>query len=276
MEEAPPPADGPAALASMDLDRDDDQRWPVIASVVLALLLPVAVILSWPQGVGSAAGGTPTWDPTELTPVRPATNLGGLPLVMVVEETARDLPQFWAEQAPRLWGEEWRPVVNVEAYLLREGSYPTCGPTLDELAEARMQAYYCAATDTVAWDAEELFPAIYGWFGDAAPAVVMAHEWAHAAQDRMVARQTTVVSELQADCLAGAWLAEAPPALRPAAEDFLDRAASFFAWIGDPADTHLAIEERHGTGGERLRSFGTGYRQGPAACIVSPGRLAGP
>ena len=248
---------------------------PFTAVIVLALVLalPLAVVLAWPRDAESAAPAAAVWDPAALTPVRPATASGGVPLADVVETTVVDLRRFWTEHAPTLWGAPWRPVLSVVAYVPSTDDFPRCGPGLDEIDEAQMQAFYCAATDTVAWDAEELFPAIYGWFGEAAPAVVIAHEWAHAAQDRMGVVQTTVVSELQADCLAGAWLADAPDLLDDAAEDFLDRAASFFAWIGDPADTHVALEDRHGTGGERLRSFGTGFRDGPAACIATPSSL---
>lgn len=246
---------------------------PAIAMALLALLLPVGIVLAWPRDAESAAPAVAVWDPTALTPVQPVTASGGVPLADVVESAVVDLRRFWTVHAPQLWGEPWRPVVNVVAYLPSTNDFPRCGSGLDEAGEAQMQAFYCAATDTVAWDAEELFPAIYGWFGEAAPAVVIAHEWAHAAQDRMGLVQTTVVSELQADCLAGAWLTEAPDLFDVTGEEFLDRAASFFAWIGDPADTHVALEDRHGTGGERLRSFGTGYRNGPAACLVAPSGL---
>lgn len=268
MAPATPPAPSPVLVDPTAPAPDESSPVRLLATVLaLLVLVPIAVVVAWPRQAESAEPAAGAWDVAALTPVAAEVRPGGVPLDVVVETTVLDLRRFWSEQAPLLWGEPWQPVGDVVAYLPSTGTFPHCGSGLDEVEEAQMQAYYCAAIDTVAWDGEELFPAIHGWFGEAAPAVVIAHEWAHVVQDRMGAEQTTIISELQADCLAGAWLADAPPPVAELGEDFLDRAASFFAWIGDPADTHVPIDERHGTGGERLRSFGTGYREGPVSCL---------
>ncbi|MEM9037977.1 MAG: neutral zinc metallopeptidase [Actinomycetota bacterium] len=211
-------------------------------------------------------------DAALLAPVLPVPD-GEPPFVDVMLLAVEDLPVFWAVEAEALWGIEWEPLALVDAYLPSTGSFPTCGSTIDEISEVELQAFYCPVDDLVAWDAEELFPGAYQWFGAATPAVILAHEWAHAAQRRAGIDGTTEVMELQADCFAGAWLAQAPASFDAAAQDFLTRAPSFFAWIGDPADRYVPVEQRHGDGGQRLRAFGTGHRAGAAACAVSPERL---
>jgi hypothetical protein len=60
----------------------------------------------------------------------------------------------------------------------------------------------------VQWDAEGLMAPLYEQFGDFTVALVLAHEWGHAIQERFGfddSANPTIVSELQADCLAGAW-----------------------------------------------------------------------
>lgn len=243
--------------------------------MLVALLAWSATVAAvWVARTSAAPAAAPPQmrDAALLAPVLPADD-GEPDYATVLLTAVEDLPEFWASEAERLWGLDWEPVRLVDAYLPSTGVFPVCGDAIDATAEVRMQAFYCPAADLVAWDAEELMPGSYSWFGPATPAFILAHEWAHAAQRRAGIDGTTQVLELQADCFGGAWLAQAPPPLASAAVDFLDRAPSFFAWIGDPTDRAVPIEQRHGDGGQRLRAFGTGYRQGAAACAVSPERL---
>jgi hypothetical protein len=98
------------------------------------------------------------------------------------------------------------PIVNGPYYVSR-GDVPTCGAPLDP-AGYQGNAFYCGFEDTVQWDAEGLMAPLYEQFGDFTVALVLAHEWGHAIQERFGfddSTNPTIVSELQADCLAGAW-----------------------------------------------------------------------
>lgn len=239
--------------------------WIGVAGAVIALRADEA----------PAATPAQVRDVAMLAPVVPVPD-GDPAFAEVVSLAVEDLPLFWAVTAETIWGLEWEPVRLVDPYLPSTGSFPTCGPAIDALDEVQLQAFYCPVDDLVAWDAEELMPGAYQWFGPATPAVIVAHEWAHAAQQRAGIEGTTEMLELQADCFAGAWLARAAAPLGAAADDFVARAPAFFAWIGDPADRYVPIDQRHGDGGQRLRAFGTGHRAGAVACAVSPERLGLP
>lgn len=96
---------------------------------------------------------------------------------------------------------------------------------------------------------------------------VLAHEWGHHVQLLLGIPYTADgASELQADCLAGAYSgdAEVRGLLEPGA---LGRAIALSARAGDlswlPADAPI-----HGSGGERARAFLDGYQGGLANCGI--------
>lgn len=45
-------------------------------------------------------------------------------------------------------------------------------------------AYYCPPSDAVVWDQEGFMPELAQKYGDFTVAVVIAHEWGHAVQER--------------------------------------------------------------------------------------------
>ena len=69
-----------------------------------------------------------------------------------------------------------------------------------------MNAGFCHDDQTIGWDRGELLPALQEAHGDMGVTMVLAHEYGHAVQYQagMVDEDTpTLVSEQQADCLAG-------------------------------------------------------------------------
>jgi predicted metalloprotease len=80
----------------------------------------------------------------------------------------------------------------------------------------------------------------------------------------------TVLSELQADCFAGAWAAHV------AEQGLLDEGdldeATLAVFSGrDVPGTQFTDPQAHGSGFERTRAFADGYESGPARCYPAPG-----
>ena len=123
---------------------------------------------------------------------------------------------------------------------------------------------YCAPDGTIYYS--------IGWYDqflalgeDFAWVVLVAHEWGHHVQTLLGVEWTPNASfELQADCLAGAYVqsAEARGILPPSA---VAEAVRLAALIGDaswlPADA-----PEHGSGAERAIAFMNGYQGGAGAC----------
>lgn len=207
-------------------------------------------------------------DDDGLTPISVDPRARTVGLDGIVVAAVGSLTAFWGTELVRLYGVEFGPRPALAPYIPSTGRIPPCGDDLT-VSLATRQAFYCTAGDYIGWDAEFLFPETYTAFHALAPAVILAHEWAHAAQARADVVSTALVSELQADCFAGAWLAASTdPIVTELRSDFLDRAPRFFAWIGDPHDGEVGDQDRHGRAGERQAAFGDGYRRGAIACAV--------
>lgn len=123
-------------------------------------------------------------------------------------------------------------------------------------------AHDCEEGPLVAWD-PRLLAGSY-----VVLEVTIAHEWGHVAQaaDRrldvsvMDKRMLPVDGELQADCLAGAWWADAR-----GARD-LELAMEAVADSGDPPGSPVDDADAHGDADLRVAAFLTGHGGGLAAC----------
>lgn len=137
-------------------------------------------------------------------------------------------------------------------------------------------AAYCQLDDSIIWDRgrNHLLPVLSAAYGRALTALVFAHEFGHAIQQRMgVDRQNvkTIDSESQADCAAGAFAAAALAGKAPhfhitAAE--LDRALEGFLQIRDSTPESPA-DISHGDGFDRLNSLQKGIHSGASFCFSS-------
>ena len=123
---------------------------------------------------------------------------GELPYAKAVNLLAQDAQEYWARAFPILAGTSWE-TLRVEPF---EGSPPDC-PAADE--SARGGAFYCPAGDFVAFDNEELAPALYQRIGDYAVGMLLGDLFARAAQDRRGADTSGRAGQLAVDCLAGSW-----------------------------------------------------------------------
>src|SRR5690606_11787693 len=108
--------------------------------------------------------------------------------------------------------------------------------------------------DAVAWDQEFLIPSLEQEFGSFTIAVVVAHEWGHAIQARARIDEPTIVTELQADCFAGAWIRhvqfDRPSRFAVSTED-LDLALAGFLALKDAPGALATDANAHGSGFDR-------------------------
>jgi predicted metalloprotease len=124
---------------------------------------------------------------------------------------------------------------------------------------------YCPANATI-YIGQDLLWSFYR-MGDAAPALGLAHEWAHHLQFmlRLPSPQTAVQSvnfENQADCIAGAWAEYASEQKWLESPDDLNDIEGLLEAIG----SREGSRRDHGTVAERIRAFETGFARGLDAC----------
>ena len=183
-----------------------------------------------------------------------------------LESVFESLEEYWAEALPATFGVPFEPPTRYTYYRPEEGPGPRCGP---ERAPAK-NAFYCPVGDFIAWDESGLLIPYYVQAGDFAAAFVLAHEFGHAMQARIPRKERlTVLSELQADCFAGAWARYVQGQGRLEAGD-LDEATLAVFSARDVPGTPFTDPRAHGTGFERTRAFTDGYAEGPGACSPAP------
>jgi hypothetical protein len=185
-----------------------------------------------------------------------------------LEVVFASLEQYWAQALPEAFGVEFTPPTRYVYYRPDEEPGPRCG---QEQAPAK-NAFYCPAGDFIAWDESGLVIPYYVQAGDFAAAFVLAHEFGHAMQARLPRQERlTVLSELQADCFAGAWARSVQEQGLLDAGD-LDEATLAVFSARDVPGTKFTDPRAHGTGFERTRAFTDGYADGPRACAPAPAR----
>ena len=151
------------------------------------------------ERTGDVERGTPAGD----QPIRTRTaDFDYDEYTATLEQVFSSLEEYWSTALPESFGVEFTPPSRYVYYRPEEGPGPRCG---QEQAPAK-NAFYCPAGDFIAWDESGLVIPYYVQQGDFAAAFVLAHEFGHAMQARLPQRERlTVLSELQADCFAGAW-----------------------------------------------------------------------
>ena len=183
-----------------------------------------------------------------------------------LEQVIGSLEEYWAQALPAEFGVRFRPPAGYTYYRPGEGDGPRCG---GEQAPAQ-NAFYCPAGDFIAWDESGLMIPYYVRSGDFAAAFVLAHEFGHAMQARLPEQERlTVLSELQADCFAGAWSRHVQDQGLLEAGD-LDEATLAVFSARDVPGTPFTDPRAHGSGFERTRAFADGYEGGPRSCYPAP------
>ena len=104
--------------------------------------------------------------------------------------------------------------------------------------------------------------------GDAFVFYLLGHEYAHAVQVRLGIRYSfTIQQELQADCMAGAYLGDSVREKElTLAEGDLEEFREGLLAVGDDPDQPWFAEGSHGTAEQRTEAFFRGYEQSLDAC----------
>jgi predicted metalloprotease len=129
------------------------------------------------------------------------------------------------------------------------------------------QAYEYCAGDRSIYIGQDLLWAFYRQEGDAAPAIGLAHEWAHHLQNMLDLpafgiQSQSVKVENQADCVAGAWAKYADEQGWLEEKDDLADAEGLLQTIGSAEGPG----RDHGTSAERLKAFESAFKGGITAC----------
>ena len=116
----------------------------------------------------------------------------------------------------------------------------------------RNNAVYCSQGDFIAYDVAWSVAA-FRQVGDAFVFYLLGHEYAHGIQVRLgINYSFTIQQELQADCMAGAYLGDSVvPAQLTLAEGDLDEFREGVAAVGDDPDQPWFAEGSHGTAEQR-------------------------
>ncbi|GAA0498112.1 aminopeptidase [Paractinoplanes deccanensis] len=186
-----------------------------------------------------------------------------------VTRALKDVERFWGEHFPEVAdGQAFEPVRGGYHPYTENDPPPACG---GQQAGYEPNAFYCPGDDFIAWDAQTLIPSLEADYGPALVGVVMAHEYGHAIQARIgPANQRTVVLEQQADCYAGAWLADVlagrSQAFKKLTAEQLDTTVAGLLLLRDQPGTPAAAEGAHGNAFDRIRALQEGVEDGVGQC----------
>ena len=231
---------------------------PVLLAVALVLTACAESGLSLQES--SVGGVRPDRETTEFPDADPDE---------VVEIALDDLADHWSDELPRLYGTDFTPIAGGLVPYGPDTPIPQCGPQPIAYEDIAGNALYCPEQDIIAWDRVNLIPDLDERFGPLTVGIVMAHEFAHAIQMRGGVRGDTVTLELQADCFAGAWVADVEDRIDvfATAGSSLDQAIGGFLELRDTVGVGATDPNAHGSGFDRVSAFQDGYDIGGEACV---------
>ena len=180
------------------------------------------------------------------------------------EEFARDV-QASKEVAEEYWkgrlGASFEPVQQLIPYE-QEGEVTCGGEPLPS-----NNAVYCSAGDFIAYDVNWAFGA-FRQVGDAFVFYLLGHEYAHGIQARLgIRKEFTIEQELQADCMAGAFIGDMARDGRLVMQEGDTRElADGLAAVGDEPGQPWFAEGSHGSAEQRMQSFVEGYEKSLSPC----------
>ena len=131
-------------------------------------------------------------------------------------------------------------------------------------------AAYCSAGDFIAYDVNWAFAA-FRQVGDAFIFYLLGHEYAHAIQRRLgIQKKFTIDQELQADCMAGAYIGDTERKGRLKLDDGdLEELARGLEAVGDDPGQPWFAEGAHGSAKQRTKAFNSGYKKSLKPCGLS-------
>ena len=227
-----------------------------------------------PGVVVGADPGPSTTSPATTTTAPPPPNVAiigddGSATNVTIANAIADLEAWWATEFPALFDETYQPVSG-GFYAIDRDTAPVglpCSP--NDISDVLDNAYYCPKDDAVVWDQQKLMPSLAADYGSFTPAIVLAHEWGHAIQERAEIGKPTIILEQQADCFAGAWVRhvrdDRTSRFRITIDD-LDNALAGFLSLRDSPGTTVEDPNAHGSGFDRIRAFQDGYEDSATRC----------
>lgn len=179
-----------------------------------------------------------------------------------VRAAVETVQQYWGSVFAGQ-GLEFDPVGRVCGYL--PGGGATCGG--QELVPNN--ASYCPADDLISYDARWV-SAAFDQVGDAFVFYLIGHEYAHAIQgpSRLgIEHRFTIQHELQADCMAGAYMGDQIRSGRLQLEQGdTDELLTGLAAVADPEGSPWFGAGAHGTVQQRTSRFSAGFEDSLSAC----------
>ena len=197
--------------------------------------------------------------PTSTTRVRT-----DMPFEQLVKESRILLDDFWSKTfAANGW--QYRTATGLLYYT--EPIETACGQLKME------NAYYCPPSHDIYFD-DAFLREIYNQDGDFAVVTILAHEWGHLIQgnlgilDGKQKRYATVVTELQADCFAGAF-AKYVSEMKLLEDMDLDEGGVRLFKTGDYSPWYHP--DHHGRPMQRIDNYLNGWKYGIPVCFSDAG-----
>lgn len=115
--------------------------------------------------------------PGALDAGRQVPNADGGDMDRLAANAVADVETFWREKFPESFGQQFQSIRRLVSYDSGGRGLTICRASTAGL----VNAFYCSADDTVAWDRGELLPMLNDSFGSISVVAVLAHELGHAA-----------------------------------------------------------------------------------------------
>ncbi|WP_426571263.1 neutral zinc metallopeptidase [Aquihabitans sp. McL0605] len=188
----------------------------------------------------------------------------------VIGNAVSDLQDWWKTQFPKAYGGDYQPISG-GLYAIDSSTDASTVPcaTSSDISALLNNAFYCPNGDAVVWDQESFMPQLAKQYGDFTVAMVIAHEWGHAIQNRAQFSAPSVITELQADCFAGAWtkhVSDGESKRFSITTSDLDTAITGILALRDAPGGAADDQMAHGSGFDRVGAFQDGFEDGVTRC----------
>jgi uncharacterized protein len=177
-----------------------------------------------------------------------------------IRDATGSAEDYWREVFQRS-GIRYTPIRQIGSYTA-DGEVNCGGEPIP-----RNNAVYCSAGDFIAYDVNWAVTA-FARIGDAFLYYLLGHEYAHGIQVRLgIQYSYTIQQELQADCMAGAYIGDSERArLLTVEEGDIDELREGLLAVGDDPNIPWFTPGAHGTARQRTDAFFSGYERSLPAC----------
>lgn len=224
-------------------------------------------------GTVTPATDGPTTNLTATITIHPGSGKRKRAYDDTVKAELDDIVSFWANEFPFVFGSPYKvPTKGVFPGYPGRTDIPDCGGMpVDYDNVLKGNAFYCPESDFLAYDDDQLFPAVFRKLGAVPLGVILAHELGHSVQARagVAADTPTIILEQQADCYAGSWAAHLQQennAQMPFGEADVKNALLALLSFKDPLGADPTQPGAHGSGFDRVGAFEDGFSNGAKKC----------